>query len=173
MCHMWCVTCDVSHVMCQVSRVRCHVSCVRCHVSGVMCKVSSVTFLFFLQSGGASWRRVCYQGGLPRLVYITPRILFHNLGGASLLKRSNLRIWTQSGGGWGRSCRYSMLYNITTRAKICIAVLYRVYGVNYTKSTQLEVQCIWSTLHKDYITGGAVYMKYITPRVHSWRCSVQ
>ena len=38
-----------------------------------MCRLSSVAcnyfYLFFLQSGAAS-RRVCYQRGLPRLVYI-------------------------------------------------------------------------------------------------------
>ena len=45
---------------------------VRCHVSGVTCQVLHVIFFlylfFFLQSGGASWWRVCYQRGLPRLV---------------------------------------------------------------------------------------------------------
>ena len=51
----------VSHVKCQVSGVgvRCHVSDVRCHF-----------FLsFFGQSGGTSRWRVCYQRGLPRLVF--------------------------------------------------------------------------------------------------------
>ena len=37
-------------------------------MSGVMCHVSSVTFFFSF--GGASQRRVCYQGGLPRLVFL-------------------------------------------------------------------------------------------------------
>ena len=37
-------------------------------MSGVRCQVSGV--FFFLQSGGASQSRVCYQGGLPCLVYI-------------------------------------------------------------------------------------------------------
>ena len=32
-----------------------------------MCHVSHI--YFFLQSGGASWWRVCYQRGLPRLAY--------------------------------------------------------------------------------------------------------
>ena len=62
--------------------------CVMCHMSGVMCHLSPVTcltyffvlhllyiyiFFFylknFLQCGGASRRRVCYQWGLPCLVY--------------------------------------------------------------------------------------------------------
>ena len=50
-----------SHVRCQVSRVTCHVSRVTCQVSP-----------FFL-SGGVSLLRVCYQWGLPRLVFIISR----------------------------------------------------------------------------------------------------
>ena len=44
------VTCDVSHVPCRMSLL------------------FLFLFLFFLQSGGASRWRVCYQRGLPRLV---------------------------------------------------------------------------------------------------------
>ena len=50
-------------VTCQVSGVMCHMSGVTCQVSGVMCKI------FFLQSGWASRWRVCYQRGLPRIVF--------------------------------------------------------------------------------------------------------
>ena len=58
-----------------VSHVRCHMSHVTCQVSGVTCQVSPVRYhiLFFYffsgQSGEASWWRVCYQRGLPRLVH--------------------------------------------------------------------------------------------------------
>ena len=48
MCHMSCVTCQVSNVMCHMSPVTCQVSHVRCHES---------QFFFFF----------CYQRGLPRL----------------------------------------------------------------------------------------------------------
>ena len=46
-----------------------------CHVSGVTLQVSGVTIymffiIFFCQSSLASWWRVCYQQGLPRLVLI-------------------------------------------------------------------------------------------------------
>ena len=83
------VTCHVSHVTCHMSRVTCHVSHVTCHVSHVTCHVSHVTchmshviyiyffsffffffFLFFGQSGEAYRWRVCYQRGLPRLVFL-------------------------------------------------------------------------------------------------------
>ena len=50
------------------SHVRCQGSGVRCQVSGVRCQVSP----FFL-SGGVSLLRVCYQWGLPRLVFIISR----------------------------------------------------------------------------------------------------
>ena len=67
--------CYVSRVMCHVSRVTCHVSPVTCQMSPVICKQNlkqkSKTKLSFKkigQSGGASWWRVCYQRGLPRLV---------------------------------------------------------------------------------------------------------
>ena len=55
------------------SRVTCHISRVTCHVSRVTCHVSHVTFLFYFlffgQSGEAYRWRVCYQRGLPSLVY--------------------------------------------------------------------------------------------------------
>ena len=62
--------------------VICHVSHVTCHISRVMCHVSHVTFFFFLFSGQFSeayrWR-VCYQRGLPRLVYFTYNSIYHIL----------------------------------------------------------------------------------------------
>ena len=61
----------VSHVTCHMSRVMCHVSGVRCQVSGVMCHF--FLLLFFRQSVEASRWRVCYQRGLPRLVYYAKR----------------------------------------------------------------------------------------------------
>ena len=61
------VTCHVSHVMCHVSHVTCHVSRVTCHVSHVI--YLFIFYLFFGQSGEAYRWRVCYQRGLPRLVF--------------------------------------------------------------------------------------------------------
>ena len=55
-----------------MSRVTCHVSHVTCHMSRVTSHMSlffSSFFSFFGQSGRAYWWRVCYQRGLPRLVY--------------------------------------------------------------------------------------------------------
>ena len=43
---------------------------VMCHVSRVTCHVSHVIFLFYGQRGEAYRWRVCYQRGLPRLVYL-------------------------------------------------------------------------------------------------------
>ena len=48
-----------------MSRVTCHVSCVMCHMSHVTIFSSS----FFGQRGEAYRWRVCYQRGLPRLVF--------------------------------------------------------------------------------------------------------
>ena len=47
-----------------------HASCVTCHISHVTCHMSQSFFFLFLfgQSGEAYRWRVCYQGGLPRLV---------------------------------------------------------------------------------------------------------
>ena len=68
--------------MCHVSCVTCLVSSVTSHLSHVMCHLSHVIFfvgpigLFEIwrsaigQSGGAVRWRVCYQRGLPRLVFI-------------------------------------------------------------------------------------------------------
>ena len=52
--------------MCHVSHVRCQVSGGRCHLSG---GVYFLVLFLILQSGGASRWRVCYQCGLPRLVF--------------------------------------------------------------------------------------------------------
>ena len=50
-----------------MSHVTCHVSHVTCHVSHVMCRVYFKKYSG--QSGEAYLWRVCYQRGLPRLVY--------------------------------------------------------------------------------------------------------
>ena len=65
----------------------CHVSHVTCHVSRVTCHLSHVIFLFYIyifflrkkigQSGGASRWRVCYQRGLPRLVFKASALWAH------------------------------------------------------------------------------------------------
>ena len=73
----------MSHAMCHVSHVTCHVSRVTCHLSHVtfflnifylkkkMKKIRRKNVLNKIgQSGGASCRRVCYQRGLPRLVFL-------------------------------------------------------------------------------------------------------
>ena len=59
------VTCHVSHVTCHMLYVTCHMSHVKCHF-----KETKYIFvlIFFLQIGGASGWRVCYQQGLLRLV---------------------------------------------------------------------------------------------------------
>ena len=49
-----------------MSRVTCHVSHVTCNVSHVTCKKKINTNN---KNCGASWRRVCFQRGLPRLVF--------------------------------------------------------------------------------------------------------
>ena len=55
---------------CHVSGDTCHVSHVTCHMSPshVMCHIFIYLFIFG-QSGEASQGRVCYQRGLPRLVF--------------------------------------------------------------------------------------------------------
>ena len=64
--------------MCHMSGVRCHVSGVTCQVSGVTCHIYIHFFficIFFWQSGGAIRWRVCYQRGVPRLVFTPPPLL--------------------------------------------------------------------------------------------------
>ena len=53
----------VSYIMCHMSHVACHMSHVTCHMSHVRKKKKNG------QCGGAYWTRVCYQRGLPRLVF--------------------------------------------------------------------------------------------------------
>ena len=59
----------MSCVMCHLSCIMWHVLHVTCHVSRVTFHMSHVTF-FFGQSGETYRWWVCYQRGLPRLVYI-------------------------------------------------------------------------------------------------------
>ena len=55
----------------------CHMSHIECHVSHVMCHVSHVTCHFFFWQIAETCRwRVCYQQGLPRLVFIILVVLF-------------------------------------------------------------------------------------------------
>ena len=62
----------MSHVTCHVSRVTSHMSHVTCHMSHLF-----IYFIFFFgQSCGAYRWRVCYQRGLPRLVYHGGRLPF-------------------------------------------------------------------------------------------------
>ena len=72
-------------ILLNVSCVTCHMSLVTCHLSPVTCQKKMTIFiwkkkikkyiyilsskLFFFKWGGASRWRVCYQRGLPRLVY--------------------------------------------------------------------------------------------------------
>ena len=99
---------DVSHVMC-------HVSHVMCQVSGVMCQGSCVRYIyfFFLQIG-ASLCRVCYQQGLPRLVFI--RTLkkdgVYSMSGISLFHESK---WV--GGQGPEACALSQLKTCTQIAQ--------------------------------------------------------
>ena len=66
---------------------------VTCHVSPVTCHMSHVNFFFYIkktqkkipsekigQSGGASRWRVCYQRGLPRLVFLGIGAMMQKLG---------------------------------------------------------------------------------------------
>ena len=79
-------TCHMSHVTCHASRVKCQVSCVTCHMShfsssffgqkgeAYRWRVSNQwglprLVLILLQSDLPSQGRVCYQQGLPRLVF--------------------------------------------------------------------------------------------------------
>ena len=58
-----CVMCPVSHVRCHISLVTCHVSHLRCHMSHIF----SSSFSF--RKWWSSWWRVCYQWGLPHIVF--------------------------------------------------------------------------------------------------------
>ena len=53
------------------SGVICHVSCVTCHMSRFRCHMSD----FFLQNGGDSRWKVCYQRGLPCVVFYIETLL--------------------------------------------------------------------------------------------------
>ena len=77
----------MSCVMCHVSPVTCHVSPVTCHLSNVKQKKfkdkKKIMTFFYLKKirkiGGASRWRVCYQRGLPRLVFINGAIPYEDL----------------------------------------------------------------------------------------------
>ena len=57
------------HVTCHLSPVTLHVSCGACHLSLVMWRMFLFIYLFFGQSVEAYCWRVCYQQGLPSLVF--------------------------------------------------------------------------------------------------------
>ena len=57
-------------VKCHVSHVTHNVSFVACNMSLNLFNCTIIIYIFVLQSGEAIWWRVCYQWGLPCLVYI-------------------------------------------------------------------------------------------------------
>ena len=63
----------MSHVTCQVSPVTCHMSHITCHTSCITCHVPHVTYIYIYFFSGqnceASRWMVCYQKGLPCLVF--------------------------------------------------------------------------------------------------------
>ena len=81
--------CHMSHVTCHMSGVRCQVSRVTCHVSHVMCHMYFFLLLFFFSQSGEAYRlRVCYQRGLPRLVFTQMNLnLFKKDYSMALLKK--------------------------------------------------------------------------------------
>ena len=63
-----------------MSCVKYHMSHVTCHLSHVTCHMPQVTCKLFLgggQNGEASHWRICYQRGLPRLVFLPLHIMFY------------------------------------------------------------------------------------------------
>ena len=83
--------------MCHVSCVTCHLSLVACHVSHVMCHMSHLFFyfiFFFFGSVEAYWSRVCYQRGLPCLIFYEVETWLLGL------------CWELHGYGRGQSCIY-------------------------------------------------------------------
>ena len=67
------VTCRMSNVTCHVSRFTCNMSRVTCHMSFFFLIFSSSSFL---QIGEVYRGRVCYQRGLPRLVFLQCNYFF-------------------------------------------------------------------------------------------------
>ena len=76
----------------------CHVSRVKCQVSHVTFHMLCVTFFFILLSGMVSWARVCYQCGLPCLVYglfliknaLIPDLLISAYSGRILINKNQI-----------------------------------------------------------------------------------
>ena len=60
---------NMSHITCHMSCVTCHMSCVMCHMSCVTCHL--FIYICFRRDKRCYWWRVCYQGGLPRLVFFS------------------------------------------------------------------------------------------------------
>ena len=120
---------DVSHVTCHISRVTCQVSKVRCQVSHF------ILFIYlFWQSCVASQWRVCYQGGLPRLVLkttATPKGWHHDHGptyDGAMFKMSN----TLNFENWTLYGFYCMLHTFNM---YCKYVLYTSQFVYHTVET--------------------------------------
>ena len=73
--------------------VTCQVSGVRCHMSGLF----SFLFFFFGQSGGACLWRVCYQRGLPRLIFllIVSSFIIFNVQNTLTLEMDSEMAWNR------------------------------------------------------------------------------
>ena len=69
-CNVSRVTCHMSHVTCHLSPVTCHLSPVTCHMPHVNLKKRYIYIHIYGHNSGASRWSICYQGGLPCLVFI-------------------------------------------------------------------------------------------------------
>ena len=105
--------------------LNCHMSCVTCHVSCVTCHMSHL--IFFLQSGVASWWRVCYQWGLPCL-FFTASLMF--LKGLVIVK-----LW---GWGWG-------FFSLLLQFPKCFIIESKALDMKYDSSS--KKRCNFWTNH--------------------------
>ena len=138
---------------CHMSHVTCHMSCVTSHMSRVTCHLSHVIFFFYIliffyvkkngQSGGASRWRVCYQRGLPHLVYIVKgrkSILFFSrrfLNIISLLK----------------------CHHMTNIAALHFTVLSWPWVLNWSFSVIFPAAIQWSYIYEYYFMVGRIEME--------------
>ena len=134
--------------MCPISHVRCHISLVTRHVSHLRCHMSHIfSSYFLLESGGVSVWRVCYQWGLPHLVF---RLFDFFLS----VEKSRRKIWH----ALRQNCMWTFSQEcMETRFLLSLCLLVNGYCLHCTiyitplictLSTLLLPQPISSLLHK-------------------------
>ena len=128
------VTCHMSHVMCPMSPASCHLI---------------IIIYFFVQSGGASWSKVCCQQGLPRLFFLDSESLREGLWESV----KTFRVQSVSVCNWNLKSHFSKLFSWRKSASLSEETYNSEIVLEYKLLLRKKGFCNSFSNLIDYLTG--------------------